>query len=230
MDHAAERRERLRPLLPQESVDGLLISNPSTRPISPASPATAASLSSTATAPPGQRSPLHRADRRRVPRPGNLHSAADAAHRRGVRRSVEETRASSVGFESGGLTVAEYENLRELAPTVDWKASPIAWNSCVWSRTTMSCRASAAPSAWPNARVHGLLRPFAIRRHRDRIVRCDGSEHPSRRRTRDQLSAHRGGRRRAALPARALQPSSRCRRPKSYWSIGARRGAAIKAT
>jgi Xaa-Pro aminopeptidase len=27
----------------------------------------------------------------------------------------------SVGFESGGLTVAEFENLRELAPTVDWK-------------------------------------------------------------------------------------------------------------
>jgi Xaa-Pro aminopeptidase len=29
----------------------------------------------------------------------------------------------SVGFESGGLTVAEFEYLRELAPTVDWKGA-----------------------------------------------------------------------------------------------------------
>ncbi len=124
MDHAAARRERLGRLLPQEGLDALLVSNPvnvtyltgftgdsSTvvltrdRAILVSDPRYTGQIADEC---PGQETFI------RPPTQRIAEATTEVIGKLGVR---------SVGFESGGLTVAEFENLRELAPTVDWKGA-----------------------------------------------------------------------------------------------------------
>ena len=122
MENAAERRQRLLRLLPQEGLDALFISNPinvtyltgftgdsSTviltrdRAILVSDPRYTGQIAEecpdleTFIRPPTQRI---------------AEASAEALKKLGPR---------AVGFEGNGLTVAEFENLRQLAPTLDWK-------------------------------------------------------------------------------------------------------------
>ena len=123
MDHAAKRRERLVRLLPQEGLDALLISNPvnvtyltgftgdsSTFVLSPAAPSWSATRGTGQIADecPGLETFI------RPPTQRIAEATAEVIGNLGVR---------AVGFESGAVTVAEFENLRELAPAVDWKGA-----------------------------------------------------------------------------------------------------------
>jgi Xaa-Pro aminopeptidase len=122
MDHAAERRERLLPLLPHEGLDALFISNPvnvtyltgftgdsSTvvltrdRVILVSDPRYTGQIAEEC---PGLETSI------RPPTQRIAEASAEVLKKLGPR---------AVGFESNGLTVAEFENLRQLAPTLDWK-------------------------------------------------------------------------------------------------------------
>jgi Xaa-Pro aminopeptidase len=124
MNRAAERRQRLLPLLPQEGLDALLISNP----VNVTYLTGFTGDSSTVV--------LTRDRAILVSDPRYTGQIADECpdletHIRPPIQRIAEASAEvlkkfgvhSVGFESGGLTVAEFEYLRELAPTVDWKGA-----------------------------------------------------------------------------------------------------------
>jgi Xaa-Pro aminopeptidase len=124
MAHAAERRELLLRLLIHEGLDALLISNP----INVTYLTGFTGDSSTVV--------LTRGRAILVSDPRYTGQIADECpdletHIRPPTKRIAEASAEvlknlgvhSVGFESGGLTVAEFEYLRELAPTVDWKGA-----------------------------------------------------------------------------------------------------------
>jgi Xaa-Pro aminopeptidase len=124
MDHAAQRRERLARVLPREGTDALVLSNPVSvtyltgftgdstvlvltrdRALLVSDPRYTGQLAAecpglaTHIRPPTQKLP---------------EAVVEVLRKLGVR---------SVGFESAAVTVAEYEVLRGLAPTLDWKGS-----------------------------------------------------------------------------------------------------------
>ena len=220
MDHAAERRERLRPLLPQESVDGLLISNP----VNVTYLTGFTGDSSTVV--------LTRDRAILVSDPRYTGQIADECpsletYIRPPTQRIAEACAEvlkklglhSVGFESGGLTVAEFEHLRELAPTVDWKgaADRVERLRLVKDDDELS-------------RIRGAIgvaeRAFtafcALLRSEDtEIELCDAMEANIRRAGGQGTSFPPITAVGAAPPCRTrLRPNSRCRRPKFSSSIG----------
>jgi Xaa-Pro aminopeptidase len=124
MNHAAERRERLVQLLPQEGLDALLVSNPVN-----VTYLTGFTGDSSTVVLTRDRAVLV-SDPRYTGQIADECPGLETFIRPPTQRIAEATTdvigklgLSSVGFESGGLTVAEFENLRELAPTLDWKGA-----------------------------------------------------------------------------------------------------------
>jgi Xaa-Pro aminopeptidase len=124
MDHAAERRERLVRLLPQEGLDALLISNP----VNVTYLTSFTGDSSTVVLTP--RRVLLVSDPRYTGQIADECPGLETFIRPPTQRIAEATAevidklgVHAVGFESGGLTVAVYEHFRELAPAVDWKGA-----------------------------------------------------------------------------------------------------------
>jgi Xaa-Pro aminopeptidase len=124
MNHAAERRDRLVQLLPQEGLDALLVSNPVN--VTYLTGFTGDSSTVVLT----RDCAVLVSDPRYTGQITDECPGLETFIRPPTQRIAEATTEvigklglSSVGFESGGLTVAEFENLRELAPTLDWKGA-----------------------------------------------------------------------------------------------------------
>ena len=231
MNHVADRRERLARLLPEEGLDALLISNAVNvtyltgftgdssvvvltrdRAILISDPRYTGQIADEC---PGLETHI------RPPTKRIGEAAAEVLTKLGLR---------AVGFESGVVTMAEFEYLKELAPTVEWKGVADRVERMRMVKDDDELGRIRGAIAVAERAFTALCALIATGRHRNRVVRRDGGQRPPGRRPGDGVSVDRRRRRPSRPGPRAADGSARVGVRASCSSIGARRSPATKAT